>query len=146
MSLWWRGKAMSKRVVSRVRSILYPHGKKQVSAAVRWAAAFFLGGGRLVCQSLYSLAVRFRSLCPITSHLSNLCPLWWWQVMEALGVGIGLKTVCIVGGIDMFQQVITRSSVSCTQRGRQRRWSQSTTRVSGVVDDGRAGSSVQAVI
>ena len=25
--------------------------------------------------------------------------------MEALGVGIGLKTVCIVGGIDMFQQV-----------------------------------------
>lgn len=27
--------------------------------------------------------------------------------MEALGVGIGLKTVCIVGGIDMFQQVTT---------------------------------------
>lgn len=27
------------------------------------------------------------------------------KVMEALGVGIGLKTVCIVGGIDMFQQV-----------------------------------------
>ncbi|CAM9565713.1 unnamed protein product, partial [Ectocarpus sp. 4 AP-2014] len=28
------------------------------------------------------------------------------EVMEALGVGIGLKTVCIVGGIDMFQQSV----------------------------------------
>ena len=30
--------------------------------------------------------------------------------MKALGVGIGLKTVCIVGGIDMFQQVTNGSS------------------------------------
>lgn len=40
---------------------------------------------------------------------SFLCPLALLctgeKVMEALGVGIGLKTVCIVGGIDMFQQV-----------------------------------------
>lgn len=45
---------------------------------------------------LYSLACSLaRSLAPTTS-----------KVMEALGVGIGLKTVCIVGGIDMFQQVM----------------------------------------
>lgn len=30
------------------------------------------------------------------------------KVMQALGVSIGLKTVCIVGGIDMFQQVRVR--------------------------------------
>lgn len=38
------------------------------------------------------------------------------KVMEALGVGIGLKTVCIVGGIDMFQQVRTVVVQSCWRR------------------------------
>lgn len=39
------------------------------------------------------------NICPLIPSLARL------KVMEALGVGIGLKTVCIVGGIDMFQQV-----------------------------------------
>lgn len=34
--------------------------------------------------------------------------------MEALGVGIGLKTVCIVGGIDMFQQVTKKKKRKTT--------------------------------
>lgn len=43
------------------------------------------------------------------------------KVMEALGVGIGLKTVCIVGGIDMFQQVQQLIVVDGGSRARARR-------------------------
>lgn len=67
--------------------------------------------------------------------------------MEALGVGIGLKTVCIVGGIDMFQQVIIRSLYHSHEAidGDVSGKAPIETAESGVASDRRAGSTVHPV-